>query len=351
MARPRSNNNLATIAQELSLSISTVSRALRDAEGIHPDTRKRVMQTAQAIGYTAPGRQAALRARPQNVMALAQCNTPSSDQRYLAGMSRAAVPLNLAILSHHVTFEEAESVLDPKFQPAAMRAGFVEGLVLIHRWPLDVATRLGEKWPTVSIVHHYPEAHIDHIGIDDRMGVGALLRRFRETGHQEIGFFGFCREMSWARSRFAAYVEALATSGMNYQPSDVIEIPLEAALAHTFFPARSWGPQVMGRIRKGVKAWVCASSGTAETLCRFLLESDMKIPGEVEVAGYHQRVTRRSDLPALTSTMVADEELGAAALRRLVHRLEHPGESQRSILLPAEFVQGETTLAPTVSPR
>ena len=45
----------------------------------------------------------------------------------------------------------------------------------------------------------------------------------------------------------------------------------------------------------------------------------------------------------MTTTDVADEELGAAALQRLIHRFSHPDETQRSLLLPARFIQGETT--------
>jgi DNA-binding LacI/PurR family transcriptional regulator len=345
MSRKPSGGNLATIAKELNLSISTVSRALRDAEGIHSQTRERVVKRAEAIGYKLPGRLSALHTRPHNIMALAQCSTPYSDWRYLRGISRAAVPLNLAILSHHVGMDEVASVLDPKLQPAAMRSGAVEGLVLIHRWPPDIAARLSEKWPTVSIVHHYPDAAIDLVGIDDRIGIGGLVRRFREAGHRKIGFFGFCREMSWSCSRFAAYVETMASMDLPYEPSDVIKITLEEALATGIFNADEWAQRVMARHKSGVHAWICASSGTAVTLCRFFSDAGLRIPQDVEVAGYHQD-TARSDMPSLTSTQVADEDLGAAALRRLVHRLQHPHESQRSILLPATFVQGESTSPP-----
>ena len=346
MSRKPSSGNLATIARELNLSISTVSRALRDSEGIHFQTRERVVKRAEAIGYKLPGRLSALHTRPHNIMALAQCSTPYSDWRYLRGISRAAVPLNLAILSHHVGMDEVASVLDPKLQPAAMRSGVVEGLVLIHRWPPDIAERLSKKWPTVSIVHHYPDADIDLIGIDDRIGVGGLVKRFWEAGHHKIGFFGFCREMSWSCSRFAAYVETMARMDLPYEPLDVVKITLEEALAADIFRTNGWAKQVMARRQEGLRAWICASSGTAVTLCRFFSDAGLRIPQDVEVAGYHQD-TARPDRPLLTSTQVADEDLGAAALRRLVHRLQHPHESHRSILLPATFVQGESTSTPT----
>lgn len=342
MPRPTTSTNLTSIAKKLKVSVSTVSRALNDAEGIHPETRQRVIAAAEASGYELPSK-AVLNTRPRNIMALAQSDAPFTGQRYLAGISRAAVPLNLAILSHHLAVNDAESVLDPRFQPAAMKAGLVEGLVLIHRWPPELAVRLSERWPSVSIVHDYPGVPIDHVGIDDRMGIGDLVRRYHRAGHQEIGFFGFCRGVSWSLSRFAAYMEALADAALPYGPKYVVEITLADALSSNNFPQGAWTEQVISRVKRGVKAWICPSSATASTLCRFFLDRGLKIPAEVEVAGFHRRAMENSDLPVLTSTLVSDDELGSAALRRLVHRIQHPKEPRRSILLPAEFFQGATT--------
>jgi DNA-binding LacI/PurR family transcriptional regulator len=342
--RPSQDVNLAAVAQRLNIAISTVSRAMRNAEGVHSTTRARVLEAAKSMGYDFSRRNAPeVSAQPHYIMAMAQCSAPQSDQRYLTGMSRASVTLNLAILSHHATVEECSSVLDSRYQPAALKSGLVEGLVLIHHWPREVAAELGKKWPTVSIIHHYPDTNIDHVGIDDRAGMAVLIAHLRAGGHTRIGFFGLCREMSWACSRFSAYVESLMRLGLTYEPSNVVEISLAEALTPTPFDCTEYASGVIGRKKAGVDAWVCSSSASGYSLCRGLLSRGLRIPQDISVAGYHQSRTQPPDLPAMTSTDVADEELGAAALRRLIHRFNHPDETQRSVLLPARFIQGETT--------
>ncbi len=345
MARkPSSKVNLAAIAQDLKMSISTVSRALRDAEGIHPDTRVQVIAAAERLGYDMKRRKSArMEMHPHHIMALAQSSSFSTDQRFLAGMSRASVTLNLAILSHHVSLEECANIFDPKHQPAAMRAGQVEGLILIHRFPHEVAAQLSEKWPTVSIIHYYEDTKIDLIGTDDRSGVLALVRHLRAGGHERIGFFGLCPQMSWASSRFAAYVEALVKVGLPYLPDNVVEISLENALSPEIFERNGWTDRVISRTKAGVDAWVCSSAGVAETLCRCFLDHGLRVPQDVALVGYHKRTPMSSNMPVLTTTVVIDEDLGAAALRRLIHRFEYPDESQRTILVPAKLSVGETT--------
>ena len=235
---------LASIAKQLGLSISTVSRALRNTGGIHADTRSLVLRTATSLGYDTSRRRAVgpHSPRPRNIMVMVQCNSPLTDLSYRAGMNRASVSLNFAMLSHYVAGEECAALLDPRHQPAALRGGLVDALVLVHRWPEKVAKELAQKWPTVSIMHHYPDAPIDYIGIDDRHGMFSLVRHLAATGRKRIGFFGLCREMSWACSRFAAYVEALVSVGLPYDGRNVVQISLDNAdVAHHFSNRRMVG--------------------------------------------------------------------------------------------------------------
>ena len=257
--RPSQDVNLNAIAKRLNLAISTVSRAMRNAEGVHADTRARVLDVAKSMGYDFSKRSGAeFGDHPHYIMALAQSTAPQSDQRYLTGMSRASVSLNLAILSHHTTVEECAGVLDPKYQPAALKADLVEGLVLIHRWPTEIAALLSQRFPTVSIIHHYAGTQIDHVGIDDRAGMAVLMDHLRAGGHSQIGFFGLCREMSWACSRFSAYVESLMRLGLSFEPRNVFEISLEDALSPTTFDCKD---QITAMIDQGFRSPATDRSG------------------------------------------------------------------------------------------
>ena len=344
MARkPSPGANLGKIAAALGVSVSTASRALRNADGIHPETRRMVLQKAGEMGYVMPGLQGPdINARPHQILALATEVAPGTDQGFLTGMSRSSIAMNLAVLSHHVRPDDCWSVLDLEKQPVAMRAGLVDGVVLIHFWPDDVAAVIAQRFPTVSIVYSYPGVEIDVVGRDDRAGMALLLEHLLEGGCRRIGFFGFCHEVSWSCARFAAYVEAMRSRDLPYHPKDACDISKEQALAYRDFNAEGWGPNVLARIKQGVDAWICPSSGTASTLLGFLLEKGVKVPREVAVASCSGRFDR-PEMPTMTMLEVSSEDLGAAALRRLVNRLQTPREITRSVLLPSELFIGETT--------
>lgn len=348
MARkPSPGANLATIAESLGLSVSTASRAIRNADGIHPETRRMVLEKAGELGYVLPGLQGPdIKARPHQILALATSVAPGTDQGFLTGMSRSSIAMNLAVLSHHVMQHDCDSVLDHERQPVAMRAGMVDGVVLIHYWPPEVVAKLVRRFPTVSIVYYYPEAPLDHVGVDDRRSADTLLTHFFEGGHRKVGFFGYCSEVSWSRARLAAFMEGQMRHKVAHDRRDVCPISLQQALTHREFEDDGWGAKVVARIKQGVDAWVCPSAGTASTLLSFLLQKGFKVPRDVALASCSERYSELGHLPAVTMMHVPSEELGAAALRRLVNRLQAPREIGRSILLPPEFVMGETTRAP-----
>jgi LacI family transcriptional regulator len=351
MPRPKSTRtNLAGIAERLGVSISTVSRALRGMDGIHEETRAQVAALAHQMGYVVrggpqtPDRAGGPSAAPQHVLALSQNTSFHIDQRYMAGMSGVAVAANVAILSHLVARDQCASVLDARTAPASFRSGLVKGVVLLHRWPEAIAAEICQKFPTVSIVHDYPGANIDLIGIDDRRGMAELVGHLYAAGHRRIGFFGLCPEVSWSSSRYAAYVESITRLDLDLDMRNIVRIDLASALSIDEFAARSGVDQVRTRLAKGVDAWICSSAMTAQTLCRQLLALGIKLPDDMSLVSYHGGSYPHSgDLPTITTTDVVDEELGAAAVRRLINRLENPGESRRSILVPARLKLGVTT--------
>lgn len=338
----RHRTNLRQIAQKLGISASTVSRALRELPGIHPETRRQVFEAAQEMDYRS-GEFLAPK-RPVNVLTVSQGVSSLSDQEYLAGMSSAAVTLNMSLISHHYRPEECDNLLRKEFQPRALTSGQVDGIVLIHRWPDEVAAELRRSLPVVSIIHEYPGTDVDVVSLDDRLGMDDLLAHLLGAGYRRIGFFGFCPDMTWARSRLAGFVAALFRQRMEFRARDVVEVTLEEALSEVEFSDGSALAKAAELSRNGVDAWIAASNMTAVSLHRHLTTHGFKVPKDIGIASFHsQRPIPGIVSPAFTTTEAPSAELGAAALRRLVHRMEGSDLSRRTILLPCTVVAGSTT--------
>lgn len=343
--------NLTDLAEQLGLSIPTVSRALRGLPGINKETRRKVQQLAERLGYSKHLQKGQARERDarklRHVMVLSETGSSQTDLGYMEGMSAAAVGETIAIQTHIVPFSRCESVLDPKAAPVALRAGLVKGVVLLHRWPVEVARAISGRFPTVSVVHDYPGCEIDQIGIEERRSMLEIVTHLLAGGHKKIGFFGFCPQVSWSCARHAAYFEALMRQQLGFEPLDTVRVDLDEAIASSPFSPRGWGDQVVARLKKGVDAWVCPSALTALSLRIFFLNRGLKIPDDVCLTGFHHPSgLLTGELSAVTTTQVSDEVLGYAAIRRLVARMANPKESRQTILFPAELVLGASTRKP-----
>lgn len=343
MARPVSSTpSLTRIAKELGISVATASRAIRNAQGVGAETRERVLEAVRRYGYAVPQRRgAADEPRMHHVMVLSQA-TQGSDWNYLSGMSRAAIPLKLMLLVHHTSADTAADVAERARQPMAMQEGMVDGLVFLRRWPSEIVARLSAQTPAVSVVHHYPGCATDFVGIDDRTGMALIVNHLLRAGYKKIGFFGLCSKFSWSRSRHAAYIEALNAAGAPLCMDDLVRIANPEGIA-VEGSSSVWGEQVRARIKAGVDAWICASEGISWDFVRFLLQSGIRVPEKVGVTGYHRNAPDPKDLPALTSVEISDEELGATALRMLVHRFEYPREAVQSLSLAPKLLARATT--------
>ncbi|MDR1190143.1 MAG: LacI family transcriptional regulator [Verrucomicrobiales bacterium] len=332
---------LDDIAQKLGITVSTASRALRDLPGIHPSTRAKIVEAAQKLGYVAPRKRKQDANPPRHILTLTLGGEVPS--LFLSGMSRASLQFNFSLVSHHFAQGEAHRLLDPKHQPHLLRMGQVSGVVLIYKWPDEVVAALSRKLPVISLIVQYPNLPVDLVGIDHTDGMFTLIRHLQKNGHRRIGFFGLNAEASWSHSRFAAYLEALFTLGLPVDFSDNIKIEDTSAMAVFPYQNKKIYDTVIDKIKAGVKAWVCADDVIAHSLCAALVQRGLKIPADVAITGFHRYRFPSSTLPELTSVIIGEETLGVSALRRLAFRLDHPDDLNRSILLPPQFYQGQTT--------
>jgi DNA-binding LacI/PurR family transcriptional regulator len=336
------------IAKHLRFSVSTVSRSLRRAPGVNAKTRARVLQAADRMGYravrsycTAPLETKKL----HHVGVLVATSQYWFASSYITGVSDASIQLNASLVIHYSKPEQCEHILNPECQPPAMRMGLVAGLILAYHWPEHVVSKLAETFPIVSIIHTYPDVDHDLIGLDDHRGVETIVRHLYSLGHRKIGFLGRCREVEYATRRFGAYVSALAKQGIEYRPDWVIDVD-ENRLIDPNPKLDLHIGSVTKLVHEDVRAWICATETVGWELHASLAAQNFRIPEDVSIAGFHRPEGMTPWGPDLPSVSASYEAMGAAALKRLMYRMQNPAESTRTILFPPVLYPGKTSAPP-----
>jgi len=330
--------NQTELARRLKLSTATVSKSLRNHPDINPNTRARVLDLAAKLDYqlrhdSRIDRHKSKALRFIGVMAYGGIPDTPADHaalRYMAGLSEAAESNRVSLVVHHV-FGDSHKLLEESSQPPAMRQGILEGLILIHRFDADVVRRLAARMPCVTLVHHVAAARLDHVDADCLGAMSQAAEHLRSLGHQRIGFFGFQKQLSHSRVRYAAYVTAMLEKDM----------PFEEAFECGGENLPAAFDRVAQRAREGVTAWMCGSDYVGYQLCQELAMRGLRVPEDVSVTGFDGSPPPMGMTP-LTTLRVPFQEMALVALNRLINRIRHPASPGRQILLECQLVPGGT---------
>lgn len=343
--------NQELIAQRLKLSRATVSRSLANHPAISAETRRRVHSMAEKLGYKpSPGRIGRRGKKSRALTIGVLIGVPAGN------VVMATFPYILKGIRERAEVEHV--TIDVSYQPPVdfhpessrqsvlrnMRNGNWRGTILIYPFAEKAVELISRRVSTVAVLESYNQPGLDIIDTDDASAMVSLVERLAEAGHQRIGFLSWEYPIvgHWVARRFSGYVEALFTQGLPFRSEWVLNV-------HKSAPRLS-PPLVADNVARLVRdekvtAWVCAADHQAYQLAQDLPARGLRVPEDCSITGFdglepaagHKRVT---------SMRVPHEQIGSAAITRLVNRINHPTAPRRKILVEAEFVEGATINPP-----
>jgi len=334
------------VAERLGVSVATVSRSLKGDPSIPPQTRGKVLATAARVGYrakvgrsrepSAAGREKASASGIAAVLVDERAVDSSENTlRAIAGMSEAGHRLGMSLVVHFVGANRRVEVDRPEHQPEVMRAGRVQGVILVGSYPEEVVERLAESFTCVGLAHHHPGLPVDCIGPDNTDGIAAMIRHLHGLGHRSIGYVNANIETSVCRERLRGYVAGLFEAGLSRRDELVIR-PKEYGFA------RDADLEVLrGWIDGGVTAVVCTNDTTAFMVYRWLRRNGYRCPEQVSITGF-DGMTAPDDIAPLTTIRVRFEDEGRLAVERLVARLKDPTQAAMRVTVETQLIEGRT---------
>ena len=336
-----------SIAKQLNLSKATVSRILSGNTSHDDETRARVLSLAARLGYR--------HLRPTVRQRLTQTKKPTaigvtievSDEhptappavmiRALRGISSAARMENVAVRVHH--FPMHERLRLPEHKPALWRADQLSGLILAGGFTPEIIRELTRKVHYVRLNNRESNVDVDCVGQNDGDAVERLVSHLNALGHRRIGFLRGAEDEWPAKARQAGYFSAMAQRGLGHDLHILVRPAPDNAPA-------AWDRchrRVADGISRGVRAWICYHDGMGYDLARWLLANGFRIPRDVSICAFDNLEPPTKKLPKLTSIDWPFEDIGAAAFRRLLRRVQEPAASPVYMQLNGRLVEGRST--------
>lgn len=313
------------VAKQAGVSIATVSRVMRESEGVRDATRLRVLAAAADLEYTPSqlGRQLAERRHAANGIVFPDLSGPYYAEVVL-GYEAVAAELrrSVLILSTHGR-DDAE---------AAVRemAGRCDGLVILGRTVSDSAVeRLAARGTRLVLVARPPIGALDSVTAENSASARSLIQHLLSEGVRNLRFVGDPAVSPDVAERWAGVQAACSDAGLDRAPELVTVHELDeesgaavagAALAADDLP----------------DAFVCANDELALGLLGRLRAADVDVPGTVMVTGWDDVMAAR--YAGLTTVRQPMRELGATAARLLDELIVDERTEPRHEVLQTELV-------------
>lgn len=313
---------LADLAARAGVSVTTVSRALRDMPDIGTPTKLRVRQLADELGYRPNHAARTLASNRSQIIGLGM-ETRSNPYFEELGLSvvRAARELGWRTLLVEVR-EDPKSGRPWLELPAA---GLIDGVLLFEGWysrPFDAAQLHAIEQSGVKVLFRGTPAapEIDHVRVDWEQGAYQATRYLLDLRHRRIGVLrgvGSEAEIETGRrhDKMAGSERAMAEAGLSLDPRYVRIFPsrLGDARAATF--------ELLDQEDRPT-ALVCHDDVLALGAFRAAAELGLRVPHDLSIVGFNDTEIGRFLPVALTTVGFEIAPVARELVRLLIDRIE-----------------------------
>ncbi|WP_224485169.1 LacI family DNA-binding transcriptional regulator [Robertkochia aurantiaca] len=315
---------LKEISKRFNVSISTVSKALKDSPEISEKTRKMIQAFAKEHNY-----------KPNNI-ALSLKNQKTKNigiilpeivhyffSSVITGIERYATEkgYNVIVCISNESFDK--EVINMEMLANGSIDGFIMSLSRGTERKQDfhhIKEVINQGMPVVLIDRVTDEVECDKVIIDDFHGAYSAVSYLAEQGRKRIALITMPDYMSVGRLRMEGYKKALEDAGLEYDP----ELVLRMEDFYENFEA----------IEKVIKerkadAVFAVTEFFAVSAMKMAQKEGIKVPEELSVIGFTDGIISISSSPSLTTVSQHGEEIGEKAAHLLIERLENENMAEQ----------------------
>ncbi|MBK3645237.1 MULTISPECIES: LacI family DNA-binding transcriptional regulator [Streptomyces] len=328
---------LAVVAREAGVSVPTASKVVNGREDVAPETRRRVTEALDRLGYVRRPRFDAAKV-PGLVDLVVHSLDSSWSGAILQGVEGAA---------HDAGLEVVVSAGLTRTRGARPERGWLDKL--IARGSSGVLFNLSELTPSQYAwldQHRIPYVLIDpvlepppgvvSVGAANWQGGVTATEHLLALGHQRIAVIAGHQRKMCSSARVAGYRSALASAGIRHRPEYVRHAGFDESVAHRRML------DLLDLREPPTAVFVC-SDRMALGVYEALAERGLRVPEDVSVVGFDDLPESRWASPALTTVRQPLSEMAATALHLLVRMMEGDRPEGTRTELSTRLVQRAST--------
>lgn len=335
MAGDAPRPTMQDVADKVGVSKALVSLIFRNAPGASADTRRRVLDAADEIGYRVNRNAALMTAKRSHLIGVMAKIGSGFHAEIVEDLVAAADRAGYEIVLGAVTPTHDESrVIE------TLRDFRCEGMLLIGpELPASTLAALGAAIPTVVIGRRIAESSLDVVRSADGRGIASAVDHLVALGHRDIvhvdGGTG-----TISADRRAGFLRAMRRHGLEDPRVLAGDFTEDAGMRAATELLETGLPTAV----------VCANDYSAIGVMDRLRRAGVSVPEQVSVTGFDNNVLARLGSIDLTSVSQQPLEQADRAIDAVVQRLDGGRtEALSTVLAPVLVPRGSTSAARAIS--
>ncbi|RPD42574.1 LacI family DNA-binding transcriptional regulator [Chitinophaga barathri] len=329
--------NIKALAQELNLSVSTISKALRDSYEISDETKHRVLELAAKLNYTPNPYASSLRGKKSRNIAIVIPEVADSFfSQAINGIESVAKGkgYHVLICLTHENYEHEQAILK-EFQ-----SGRVDGVLMSVSSETasggHIQELIAKEVPVVFFDRALNGVAAARIVTDDFQSGYNATAHLIEQGCRNIAFLGVSSQLSISNDRMAGYRKAMEEKGLPFREVYCSSSPEDNHTLVTDLLRQHGRPD-------GILASVEKLATSVYQACA---ELQLSMPADVKLVCFSNLGIAAMLYPSLTTVTQPAFEMGKAAAATLLKLLEkkHTDPSGLDMVIPSELIRRGSSL-------
>lgn len=303
------------IAKALNVSPATVSMALRDHKGISDETKSRVLEMAEKVGYTKHLKSS----RPTvfiHLVIYKKHGNVVSDTPFFSQLIQG-IDFQTKKRGCNLLVSYYYETQDPKEQLRSLASSNCSGIILLatEMFPNDLQKFSGLGIPMLILDNYFISEQYDCVGINNMQGAYTAVKHLIDIGHTKIGYLSSKTEIQNFRERREGYQKALELIGKATSDDQIVKVS----------PVAEEAIKDMGRYLSNnhdlPTAYYADNDIIATSCMRALKEYGYKVPEDISIIGFDDVPVCQLVEPQLSTMQVPKHSMGIHAVERLLDNI------------------------------
>ena len=326
MSMSRKSVTMRDIAEQLNVSIVTVSKALAGKEGVGTALREKIITMAGEMGYI--GKSSEKKGGNRNIAILMSERFLVNDNSFYFKIYQKMI-MSLSARGHIGILEIVRKEDEEKGKlPKIVKLESTSHVVIIG----EMKNRFLEELMSLEIDVIFfdfenEEYAVNCIAGDNINGGYTLTRYLVKSGYTKIGFVGNYKATRSILDRFTGYMKYLIAKDLRMEEKWTI---MDRDADGKFIPMVL--PEEMP------EAFVCNCDETAYRLITQLTQMGYKVPEDIAVVGYDDYADNVVDSVPLTTYHVNTEEMIQQCIKLIEQKNDESANRKGIMIIPGRLV-------------